>query len=344
MSRSATKLLLLLTSGTLAMAAFSTPRAAPAPAGTPYRMTIPKGLDEMPIPDDNPMTVEKIELGKQLYFDRRLSADGTVSCATCHDPGKGWTDNLPVSNGIKGQKGGRSAPTVINSGYAYAQFWDGRAKSLEAQALGPIGNPIEMGEKPENVAKKIDAIAGYRSQFRKVYGTDATPEAIAKSIAAFERTIVSGNSPFDRFQAGDKTAMPAAAARGFEIFKGKAQCTNCHVGFTQSDSLYHNLGVGMNAAKPDLGRFAVTKDPKDRGAFKTPTLRDLSKTAPYLHDGSEPTLLGVIELYNRGGIKNPNLDPKMKPLNLTENEKLDLVAYLEALDGEFPVVAAPKLP
>ncbi|MBI3448693.1 MAG: c-type cytochrome [Acidobacteria bacterium] len=343
MSRLPTRLLAPAIAGALALAAFSL-SAAPAPAGTPYKMTIPKGLDEMPVPDDNPMTVEKIDLGRQLYFDTRLSVDSSVSCATCHDPSKGWTDNLPVSKGIKGQKGGRSAPTVINSGYAYAQFWDGRAKSLEEQALGPIQNPIEMGEKLDNVVKKLNGIAGYRSQFQKVYGTDATPQAIAKSIAAFERTIVSGNSPFDRFQAGDKMAMPAAAVRGFEIFKGKAQCTNCHVGFTQSDSLFHNLGVGVNAANPDLGRSAVTKDPKDKGAFKTPTLRDLTKTAPYLHDGSEATLQGVIEFYDKGGIRNPNLDPKMKPLNLTDNEKLDLLAYLKALDGEAPVVTPPKLP
>jgi cytochrome c peroxidase len=320
------------------------PLAAPAAAGTPYKMTVPKGLEEMPVPPDNPMTVEKVELGKQLYFDKRLSGDGTVSCATCHDPAKGWTDNAPFSTGMKGQKGGRSAPTVINSGYALVQFWDGRAKSLEEQALGPIANPIEMGEKLDSVVKKLNAVPGYKAQFQKVFGTDATADAIAKSIAAFERTIVSGNAPFDRYEAGEKTAMSAAQVRGYEIFRGKAQCTNCHVGFTQSDSLFHNLGVGIDKPNPDTGRMQVTKDPKDKGAFKTPTLRDLTKTAPYMHDGSEATLQTVIEFYNKGGNRNPNLDPKMKPLNLTDNEKLDLLAFLKALDGTYPIVDPPKLP
>lgn len=331
---------------TILLAALPAPLASPAaaPGGTPYRMTVPKGLEEMPVPADNPMTVEKVELGRQLYFDRRLSADGTVSCATCHDPAKGWTDNQPVSTGIKGQKGGRSAPTVINSGYALVQFWDGRAKTLEEQALGPVANPIEMGETLDNVVKKLNAIPGYRTQFQNVFGTEATPAAVAKSIAAFERTIVSGNAPFDRYEAGDKTAMSAAAIRGYEVFRGKAQCTNCHVGFTQSDSLFHNLGVGIDRPDADLGRFPVTKDARDKGAFKTPTLRDLTKTAPYMHDGSEGTLQAVIELYNRGGNKNPNLDPKMKPLNLTDDEKLDLLAFLKALDGTYPVVAPPRLP
>jgi len=336
----------LVTAAALAIVAAALPSlpAAQPSAGTPYKMTVPKGLEEMPVPADNPMTVEKVELGKQLYFDKRLSGDGSVSCATCHNPTKAWTDNKPVSNGIKGQKGGRSAPTVINSGYALFQFWDGRAKSLEEQALGPIQNPVEMGMTLDSVAKKLNAVPGYKAQFQKVFGTDATPDAISKAIASFERTIVSGDAPFDRYEAGDKTAMPAAAVRGYEVFRGKAQCTNCHVGFTQSDSLFHNLGVGIAKPKPDLGRSVISKDPKDTGAFKTPTLRDLSKTAPYMHDGSEATLQSVIELYNRGGNKNPNLDPKMKPLNLTESEKQDLIAFLKALDGTYPIVKAPKLP
>jgi len=344
MSNSTRRLLVLAAAAAAAVAFLPALDAAPAPAGTPYKMKVPKGLEEVPIPDDNPMTVEKVELGKQLYFDKRLSGDGTVSCATCHDPVKGWTDNSPVSTGIKGQKGGRSAPTVINSGYALFQFWDGRAATLEEQALGPIQNPIEMGETLPSVVKKLNAIPGYRSQFQKAFGTDATPDAIAKSIAAFERTIVSGNAPFDRYEGGDKSAMTPEQVRGFELFKGKAQCTNCHVGFTQSDSIFHNLGVGIDAPKPDLGRFDKTKDPKDKGAFKTPTLRDLSKTAPYMHDGSEATLEKVMELYNRGGNKNPDLDAKMKPLNLTEAEKRDLVAFMKALDGEVTQVTPPKLP
>jgi cytochrome c peroxidase len=285
-----------------------------------------------------------VELGKQLYFDKRLSKDGSVSCATCHDPAKGWTDQAPVSTGIKGQKGSRSAPTVLNSGYQYFQFWDGRAKTLEEQALGPIQNPIEMGETLDGVVRKLNAIPGYHAQFQKVFGTDATPDAIAKSIAAFERTVLSGGSAFDKYEAGDKNAMPPEAIRGYEIFRGKAQCTSCHVGFNLSDSLFHNLGVGMDKPNPDLGRYLVTKDEKDRGAFKTPILRDLLKTAPYMHDGSEATLEKVVDFYVKGGLKNAALDPKIKPLTLTPQEKSDLVTFMKQLEGQAVEVKPPALP
>jgi cytochrome c peroxidase len=304
----------------------------------------PLGLEPIPVPDDNPMTMEKVNLGKQLYFDTRLSADDTVSCATCHHPSKGWTDQAPVSTGIDGQKGGRSAPTVINSAYALFQFWDGRSPTLEDQAKGPIENPIEMGEIHENVVKKLNAIPGYRSQFQNVFGTDVTIDGIAKAIAAFERTVISGDSPFDRFQAGDDAALSDAAKRGLDLFLDKAQCSQCHVGFNLSDGVFHNLGVGMDAEEPDMGRFVVTGEEKDKGAFKTPILRDLTKTAPYMHDGSEPTLEAVVEFYNRGGNANDWLDPKMLPLDLTDEEKADLVEFMKALDGNVEEVKAPALP
>jgi len=318
--------------------------AAPAPAGTPLPIKPPLGLEEPPVPEDNPMTAEKVDLGKQLYFDKRLSADGTISCATCHDPAKGWADGRPVSTGIRGQKGARNAPTVLNAAYQYFQFWDGRASSLEEQALGPIQNPLEMGETLDSVAKRLNAVPGYRAQFQKVFGTDAAAPNIAKAIAAFERTVLTGNSPFDRYEKGDKSAMSPAAVRGYELFRVKAQCTSCHVGFNLSDSLFHNLGVGMDGKDPDLGRYKVTKAEKDRGAFKTPILRDLTRTAPYMHDGSEATLESVIELYNKGGKKNPHLDEKMKPLSLTAQEKANLAAFLKALDGEPVKVTPPALP
>jgi cytochrome c peroxidase len=320
------------------------PAAPPAPPGTPYRFQVPIGLEEPPVPDDNPMTVEKVELGRQIYFDKRLSADGKIACATCHDPAKGWAESAPVSTGIRGQKGARNAPTILNSAYGYFQFWDGRAKTLEEQALGPIQNPIEMGETLDGVVKRLNAVPGYRAQFQKVFGTDVTAEGIAKAVAAFERTVLTGDSPFDRYEKGDKAALSPAAARGYELFRGKANCTSCHVGFNLSDSLFHNLGVGMDKKEPDLGRYAVTKDDKDRGAFKTPILRDLTRTAPYMHDGSEPTLESVIELYVRGGNKSPWLDPKMTPLTLTAGEKADLVAFLKALDGRPVEVTPPELP
>ncbi len=308
------------------------------------QVSVPRGLEPVPVPDDNPMTVEKVALGRQLYFDTRLSRDNTVSCATCHDPKRGWTDQAPVSTGIGGQKGKRSAPTVINASYNLFQFWDGRAASLEEQAVGPIANPVEMGETHEVVVSKLSAIPGYREQFKRLFGTDVTIDGIGKAIAAFERTVVSGDSPYDRYQAGERTALTAEAKRGLELFTGKANCSQCHVGFNLSDGVFHNIGVGIDAPEPDMGRFVVTGEEKDRGAFKTPILRDLTRTAPYMHDGSEPTLERVVEYYNKGGFANAWLDPKMQPLNLTDEEKSDLVAFMKALDGTFPVIEAPPLP
>ena len=298
----------------------------------------------VPIPADNPQTDAKIRLGAQLYFDTRLSADNTISCATCHDPTTAWANHNPTDTGIKGQVGGRNSGTIIDSAYMTFQFWDGRAGSLEEQALGPIHNPIEMGETLENVVRKLNAIPGYREQFQQVFGTDVTTDGIAKAIASFERTIVSGPSPFDRYIAGDKKAMSAAAIRGMEIFNGKGHCSPCHSGPMFSDQSFHNIGVGMDAAEPNVGREAITKDPNDRGKFKTPGLRNVALTHPYLHTGMEKTLMDVVAFYDKGGIKNPNLDPLMLPLNLTQREKEDLVAFMEALTGTLPDVKAPPLP
>jgi len=312
-----------------------------------YEIHFPKGVDGsvLQIPDDNPMSAAKVELGKQLYFDKRLSADGTVSCATCHDPTKGWTDQLPVSTGVGGKHGTRSAPTVLSSAFNYMQFWDGRAASLEEQALGPIENPVEMADKLDRIVPWINTVPGYRTQFEAVFGGPATADRLAKAIAAFERTIYSGNSAYDRYtQDKDENALTPAAKRGLALFEGKARCTQCHVGFDLSDRIFHNLGVGMDKPEPDLGRYVVTKQDKDKGAFKTPILRDLLKTAPYMHDGSVATLEEVIELYDIGGEANPWLDPKMKPLALSDAEKADLLAFLKSLEGDTPIVAPPALP
>lgn len=302
------------------------------------------GLPPMPIPADNPQSDAKIKLGRQLYFDGRLSANNEISCATCHDPKTGWAGHDATDTGIGGRVGDRNSGTVVNSGYMKYQFWDGRAASLEEQALGPIHNPVEMGETLENVVRKLNAIPGYKRQFQEVFHSDVTTDGIAKAIAAFERTIVSGPSPYDRFLQGDKKALSAEALRGMEIFNGKGTCVACHNGPLFSDQSFHNLGIGMNAAKPDIGREAVTKDPKDRGKFKTPGLRNVANTYPYMHDGQTPTLEAVVELHNKGGIPNSNLDPLVKPLGLTDTEKKDLVAFLKALTGPEPVVSAPKLP
>ena len=295
----------------------------------------PLGLVPIVWPADNPYSLEKAELGRILYFDPRISADGDVSCATCHDPKFAFTDGAAVSTGIKGQKGGRSAPTVINRAYSLAQFWDGRASTLEMQALGPMVNPIEMGNTHAGVVKTLRAIPGYRVLFSRAFGNDEiTIEQAAKAIATFERTILSGNSPYDRYKAGNKSAMTASQIRGMKIYFDKAKCDQCHEGVNFTSNMYANLGVGSDKPKPDEGRYAVTKDPKDWGVFKTPTLREIEHTAPYMHDGSLKTLDEVVEFYNKGGQPNKNLDDRMKKLNLTEGDKQDLVAFLKALSGE----------
>jgi cytochrome c peroxidase len=311
------------------------------PSGkTPWGTPLPLGLDpSIPVPADNPMSPEKIELGRLLIFDPRLSADGTIACTNCHAPSGAGTDNLPTSMGIRGQRGDRSAPTWVNSAYVAPLFWDGRAPSLEEQAKGPQTNPIEMGNPDlESVAKRIGAIAGYRERFQKAFGSEqVTPDRIAKAIAAYERTLLSGDSPFDRFSAGDKGALTAEQQKGLELFRGKARCVICHAGPNFANNLFHNIGVGTQKpeAEVDAGRMKVTGDPKQWAAFKTPTLRNIARTAPYMHDGSEPTLEAVVEYYDRGGAPNKNLDPLIQPLGLTPAEKRALVAFLKALDGEI---------
>lgn len=311
-----------------------------------WSMQLPLGLDpEMAnIPEDNPMSEEKVALGKLLYFDPRLSRDNTVSCATCHIPFHGFAEPRRTSLGVDRKEGTRNAPTVINRLFSADQFWDGRAASLEEQAKGPLVNPVEMAMPSlEAVAEKVRAIKGYRPLFRKAFGDDRIDiDRIVKAIAAYERTVVSGDSPFDRYMAGDKSAMSESAVRGFAIFAGKGKCVTCHVGPNFTDENYRNLGVGIDGPKPDLGRYEVTKKEEDRGAFKTPTLRNVALTAPYMHDGSENTLMDVIEFYNRGGNKNPNLSAGVEPLNLTEQEKVDLRNFLLALTGPVTNADPPE--
>jgi cytochrome c peroxidase len=299
----------------------------------------------IPVPSTNLNYAAKIELGKQLYFDGRLSKNGAISCAFCHNPGTGWADPRQTSIGIGGGLGGRQAPTVLNTAFNHLQFWDGRARSLEEQAIGPIHNPIEMGETHENVVAKLNKIKGYQRQFRAVFGTDVSLQGIAEAIAAYERTVISTDSPFDKYIAGDSKAMDEAAVRGMALFKGKARCVLCHSGPNFTDNQFHNLGVPqVGPMKEDLGRYYVTKAEKDRGAFKTPTLRSIAETAPYMHDGAFKTLEEVVDFLNAGGGANPNLSAMVKPLNLTAEEKADLIAFLKALTGEPIKVALPKLP
>jgi cytochrome c peroxidase len=303
----------------------------------------PLGLQPITWPRDNPWSVEKASLGKLLFFDKRLSADETISCATCHNPKFAYTDGAAVSTGINGQKGGRSAPTVINRAWSLAQFWDGRAPTLEAQALGPMANPIEMGNTHTAIISKVQAIAGYRPLFKASFGDDKIDiDRVSKAIATFERTLMSGNSPYDRWKAGQKNAMPAEAVRGHEVFL-KAQCDACHEGANFTSNMYANIGVGIDKPEPDLGRFVVTKDPSDWGVFKTPTLREIEHTGPYMHDGSMKTLEEVVDYYDKGGTPNKNLDSHIKPQHLTPQQKSDLVAFLKALSGSgWREVAEPK--
>jgi cytochrome c peroxidase len=269
-----------------------------------------------------------------------------VSCASCHDPKKGWSNGSSFATGVRSQVGGRSAPTIINAAYSDLQFWDGRAFRLEGQALGPIANPIEMDHKLEDCVAKLNKIPGYKQQFQKVFGTDVTSENIAKAIASFERTVLSGNAPYDKFKAGDTSALSAAAQRGMKVFSGKGHCSACHSGPNFTDDAFHNVGVGMKAAKPDLGRFEVTKVVGDKGAFKTPTLREVARHAPYMHDGSIKTLEEVVDHYDRGGVSNPQLDEEIFPLKLSSAEKSDLLTFLkEGLSSpDYPDIGPPKLP
>ncbi len=401
------------------------------------KVRVPLGLTtNPPVPAENPLTVAKWALGKQLYFDRILSSDATVSCASCHDPKRGYTDQSPFSTGIRNLRGGRSAPTVFNAGYHLLQFWDGRAASLEDQAQGPVQNPVEMfdndGQAWHKVIDRLRHRPEYVRQFRAVFGTEPTQDGAAKAIAAYERTVLSGNSLHDRADlamrkrvdeeesgkfeikpkdyeavlkaafaaryaaalgalgldpakdAGQVAAVAKSIDSGRALFFGKARCNSCHVGDNFTDNGFHNLGVGVKDGQlpaDSLVRFAVLptghKDPAMVGAFKTPTLRHLLGTAPYMHDGSEKTLAAVVDFYDRGGNANEFLDPKMRDyeaekayevcraegkaykgpevkllgkdprpvvplkLNLTEQEKKDLVMFLRALQGDpaDPVVA-----
>lgn len=302
----------------------------------------PPGFPAIVHPKDNPSTPEKIALGKQLFFDPRLSSDNKVSCATCHDPAKGFSNGEQFATGIEGKKGGRNSPTIINSAYQQFQFWDGRAKSLEEQALGPIQNPIEMNLPLDAVVTKLNGVEGYKKQFQKVFGTDVTSEGIAKAIAAYERTILSGDAPYDRFKAGDKTALSEAAQRGMKLFFGKANCSACHSGHNFSDHAFHNVGVPGD----DVGRHAISKSLGDKGSFKTPTLREIARSGPYMHDGSMKTLEEVVAHYNKGGDAHEQLDEEIFPLKLTNEQMADLVTFLkEGLSSaSYPAETAPELP
>jgi cytochrome c peroxidase len=337
----------------------------------------PLGLPPVPVPADNPMTSEKIALGSTLFNDKRFSSTGEVSCATCHDPAKAFTDSpLTTSEGINKLTGTRNAPTVVNAAFNVTQFWDGRSPDLEDQSQHPFVNPVEMGLKDhEPILKVVRSDPAYADMFRKAFGIEPaaiTMDHVKKAIASFERTIVSGDSPFDRWYfGGDKTAMSDAAVRGFKVFLEDGRCVSCHVIEQDqalfTDNRFHNIGVGINRiqdrvpeiapkfleakakgmdvdvkvltdpASSELGRFAVTEGLDELGAFKTPTLRNVAVTAPFMHDGSLKTLRDVVVHYNNGGVTNKAdkvndfLSGGIRPLNLEDQQISDLVAFMEAL-------------
>ncbi|MDH5564926.1 MAG: cytochrome-c peroxidase [Nitrospirota bacterium] len=280
-----------------------------------------------------------------MSFDGLLSQNGAVSCAFCHTPGLGFADPKHVSIGVGGKRGGRQAPTVYNTAFNPVQFWDGRAGSLEEQVIGPIVNPVEMAETHENVVNKLSHIKDYVDQFQFVFGAGINMHGIAEAIAAYERTIISTNSTFDHYVLGDNTAMNEEAQRSMALFKGKARCILCRNDSNFTDNQFHNLGVPqVGPMKEDLGRYYVTRGPEDKGAFKTPTLRSIVDTAPYMHDGAFNTLEKVVDFWDQGGGKNSNLSPLMKPLGLTAQEKTDLITFLKALKGEDIHFEFPALP
>src|SRR6266850_5544736 len=312
---------------------------------TPEIQPLPEQLttyEAMPIPADNTMTPEKVALGRELFFDERLSGDGSRSCYSCHVCEKGFTDGLPKAIGAFNKQLPRSSPTLWNVGYYKEFYWDGRSPSLEKQAMAAWtgGN---QGAKADEIVVKLNALQGYRAQFQNVFGSDATPDNVVKAIASFERTIISGSTAWDRWKAGDTTAINQSAWRGWNIFQA-IKCNNCHDGVLFTDQQYHNVGIGMDQKEPDVGRFKVTNKPEDMGAFKTPTLRDIAKSAPYFHDGSVKTLEEAVDLMLAGGKPNEHLDKKnLEKHNILPEQREDLLNFLRALTVDCSL-SKPALP
>jgi cytochrome c peroxidase len=326
----------------------TSPTAAAKPEPTP--------LGDMAIPADNPMTPEKVALGKQLFFDKRLSKDGQMSCETCHVPEKGWADGQQLSTRADGTKNTRHTPTLINVGFYNQWYWDGRAATLEGQVLAAWKG--QMSGDPDQTAMTLNGIDAYKNAFQTAMGGPATPDSITKALAAFVRTIRSENAPWDRYEKGDKSAVSEDAIEGNKIFTAndKANCTLCHLPPLYTDTLYHNIGVGFDKPSPDPGRGKILGDQAQQrgstnedankliGAFKTPTLRGVTEHPPYFHDGSKKTLEESVDFILKGGIKNPNLDEKLMPRKLSPKERTQLLAFVKSLTEEQKPYERPKLP
>lgn len=297
-------------------------------------LQIPLGLDSgLLAPPDNLVTLEKAELGRRLFSDKRLSADHSRACADCHERERAFTDGKRVAVGIQGQQGTRNAPAILNRTYGRAFFWDGRAATLEEQVLLPIQHPKEMGADLSTVIQRLRADVTYQRQFEDIFGRPPDARALSYALATYVRTILSGASDYDRYEAGETTGLNPLAQQGLRLFRGRANCTACHAGPNLTDEDFHNTGVFWGQQPYDPGRFTVTEVSEDIGKFKTPTLREIARTAPYMHDGSLATLEEVVDFYTDGGRRNPYLDRELRPLRLTEDEKTALVAFLRSLTG-----------
>ena len=297
---------------------------------------------DIPVPEDNSFTPVRAELGRQLFFDPRLSGSGVISCATCHNPALGWEDGLSRGLGHMGTKLGRHSPTIENLAWGGPYFWDGRAVTLEDQAKGPLGAEAEMNMPSDDLEEVVQSIPGYRAAFKAAYpGEPVNIDTIAKAIANFERTVVSGKAPFDRWVEGDETAISDEAKLGFVVFNTKANCAVCHSGWRFTDDGFHDVGINSD----DKGRGDLIPGiPVLEHAFKTPTLRNIAHRAPYMHDGSEETLLEVVEFYNKGFVNRESLSPNIKELGLNDTEKAAIVAFLHTLSGQNEPVMVPILP
>ena len=316
------------------LACASSPSAIPAATARPeLAVSVPLGLDAIiTVPEDNPITPEKAALGRHLFTDPILSLDRTRSCASCHRLDAAFADSARVSPGIRGRRTTRNAPTLLNRAYGSSFFWDGRAPSLEHGVLLPIEDPNELALPMPRLLARLRADARYRARFRRAFPEEEiSATTVGRALATYVRTLRSGDTPVDRYVAGDSAALTADARRGRGVFLGKGGCADCHSGPTFTDERFHNTGIAVGTT--DVGRYAVTRDSADRGRFKTPTLREIVLTAPYMHDGSLPTLERVVEFYDGGGKANANLDPDIRPLRLTAAEKSDLLAFLRALGG-----------
>ncbi len=328
--------LLRLASATVVSVLLPTGAVASQVSPAPQLPELPLGLDlYMHVPDDNPLTAAKVVLGRMLFFDSLLSGDRSVACATCHDPGRAFTSGQPVGVGVLGRKGTRNVPTLVNRTYGASFFWDGRMTTLEEQVLQPIQHPNEMNVTVGEVVVRLGRDQDYSDLFQAAFGREVNEGDLAKALASYVRTILSGNAPIDRYLYGDRDALTERQRQGLGLFRGKAGCTACHLGPILSDEQFHNTGVAWSDGEwLDDGRFGVTGEETDRGRFKTPTLREIARTAPFMHDGSITTLEDVVEFYDGGGSSNPYLDHAVRPLGLTIEEKRALLAFLNSLSGE----------